>query len=89
MRTGKHFVEITVLKRVDGLAFGVIRPQFDVKLGGENAYDRDGHCFYDTRAGYGYQGCYPYRWYDQIFVSLSWHFLAQFGHFSRQGLSGC
>ncbi len=57
--SGQHFVEITLLKRVDGCCCGVIRPEFDVERA-ENAYDVEGHCFYDTRAGFRYPG--PLRW---------------------------
>lgn len=55
----RHFVEIKLLKRVDGCCCGVIRPEFDVEHN-ENPYDIDGHCFYDTRAGCRYPG--PARW---------------------------
>lgn len=55
----KHFVEITIVKRVGGCCCGVIRPEFDVERS-ENAYNAAGHCFYDTRAGFRYPG--PVQW---------------------------
>jgi hypothetical protein len=55
----QHCVEITVLKRIDGLRCGVIRPEFDVR-NAEQACDAEEHCFYDTRRGYSYPG--PNSW---------------------------
>ena len=46
MRSGRHFVQFTVLEGAD-LLFGVIRPGCDVE-GGATAHTVYGHCFYAT-----------------------------------------
>ena len=54
VRSGRHFVRITVLAG-EGMFYGVIRPGWDVE-GGANAYDVDGHCFYQTCQGTRFPG---------------------------------
>ena len=49
MRSGRHFVQFTVVAG-DDVLFGVIRPGWDVE-GGQHAFCKDGHCFYDTFDG--------------------------------------
>ena len=49
MRSGRHFAQFTVVAG-DDVLFGVIRPGWDVE-GGQHAFCKDGHCFYDTFDG--------------------------------------
>ena len=50
MRSGRHFVQFTVVEG-DWMYLGVVRPGWDVEGDGEEAQDGDGHCFYSTTSG--------------------------------------
>ena len=54
MRSGRHFVQLTVLAGED-MVVGVIRPGWDVEGGGD-AHTVDGHCFYWAYFGDRYRG---------------------------------
>jgi hypothetical protein len=53
MRAGRHYAQFTVLSRVSGISFGVIRPGWDVERE-VDAYSVPGHCFYATDDGSRY-----------------------------------
>jgi hypothetical protein len=54
MRAGRHYVQFTVMM---GFGFyGAIRPGWNVRGWGVNAYAVDGHCFCDTDTGMRYPG---------------------------------
>jgi hypothetical protein len=57
MRAGRHYAQFTAVSdnAMSQRFFGVIRPGWDVE-GGQNAFDVDGHCFYNTASATRFPG---------------------------------
>ena len=55
MRSGRHYVQFTLLQSIIMMFFGVIQPGWDVEAGA-NAFNVNAHCFYETQDGSRYPG---------------------------------